>query len=40
MRPHLVVVDAPGLDDAARLAERAEHVLVQALGIMEKEHQP
>src|SRR3977135_534523 len=31
MRAHLVVIDAPGLDDAPCLDERAEHVLVEAL---------
>jgi hypothetical protein len=31
VRTHGVVVDAPGIDDAARFGERREHMLVQTL---------
>ena len=31
MRANGVVVDAPSFDDVARLGERGEHMLVQAL---------
>jgi hypothetical protein len=39
MRSRLVVIAPPALDRPARIRQRVEHLLVEALGIMEQEHQ-
>jgi len=39
VRSRLVVIAPPALDELARLAERIEHLLVEALGLMAQAHQ-